>query len=1019
MNPIALEVQPLDPVLETRIMLRFTDSDDAAATVLNGEAAWPGIVQDLALSREGWNGDWRNNVAVPQAAVDVALNALRAADPVSPRYRWSGAPFRVYRDAGAGYELLFNGLVKEAGIESNSLKVTSEIDAEPFEEDVLNKKFDGRLGEGGFEALKDVPMPALFGYCLNVEPMMINVVDYIYRLHAYGSIEGVVKVFERGIDFGVGVGDFADYAALLAALVPEGRWATCNALGYLRMGAPPAGIITADVKGDNVGGFHQTTAAIVARLCEIASIDPGRLDAASMAAFAADVPYPVNLYMTQQEKVVDTIRRIVLPCNAQVSFSWLGQLQVSRFNTIPPSTMELSAQGRALPPVLNSNELSVAAPVWSMKMNYARAWRPLSKDEIALDPNAIVPVTVWKRAPTKPDPPMGNNIPEGWVGTRPQFEQPLLDVSGDMIDGVPVWTNTQVYQGGPVWKSIADQVDGITVGVWDDPTLDDSDYRGFTLATDNQEAMLEMTSSAVRSKPWLSWHPNEDNAAPVAFIPEGVKGPWVLSFSVRHGAKMFGAGVMVNDPHTYAGARDSGAGLGYIRFNDFFAGVFAVNNNQQIVYHYDVDGQSPLTGIFPFFNYHYDGNYIDDEVNALTFTMPQDNSTYQVSYNGQTIEIHVNGQHVRSSYLDMVDWDVEGFWPVFAPLDDGQEIYDIVWEPAAVGRRSRNHLPLNYTEGGALRIRDGESGFEMTSAFAIYEAFGYAFGSTEAVDGGMMLSFTTNVPLGYAGYDANPAFTQFGYIYPWTGYENSMGFRFSAANGGCYSIIPGPTTSWFTYNSGDTFAVEYTGTVVRYFRNGEVILRTSGVRGLRVGGYFELGAQGWIRRFVAQSLKNEFVERRGQVEASSYQATFYDTDTPDITVGGYSYYEVARTPTLNVTATSFFDLGGTGTTTQAVLNVLAQFFVTNILDSAPLTVISMLQVSYDGGSSWSELIQNNIVYRNAYVNPPESGKIVRGVMQPQLGTFSAKYRVLINVPYAPIPWGISISNLVFEASYSG
>ena len=71
--------------------------------------------------------------------------------------------------------------------------------------------------------------------------------DNVYQVSAYGPINAVEALYERGSAFAASFGDYANYAALVAAPIPNGRWATCLAQGLIRLAAPAYGVITADV----------------------------------------------------------------------------------------------------------------------------------------------------------------------------------------------------------------------------------------------------------------------------------------------------------------------------------------------------------------------------------------------------------------------------------------------------------------------------------------------------------------------------------------------------------------------------------------------------------------------------------------------------------------------------------------------------------------------------------------------------------------------------------------------------
>lgn len=389
---ILVEISPLDPVGGNRVTLRFADADDARITALNGLVWWPGVLSSPSLQMEGWDGDFSEAAVLANASLQIDPVALRKADPGSPAYRWAGAPVKIYQgQAGAAWSswsTLFVGLIQDYSTDdSGRYSFSAQVDGEPFDAPLLSLSY---LGTGGIEGdadLKEKLKPMAFGRCLNVEPILINAVDNVYQVHGYGAVSAIVAVYERAADLvlngGSNVGDFSTYAGLVSATIAEGNFGTCLAQGLFRLGAPPAGLITADVDGDVTSGFVRSTAAIIARLCSIAEVPSERIDSASLAALDAAVPYPINVYLTSGIKVIDMIQSLVRPCNAQGVVSWTGLLWIARFGAIPTPIDTLDAQGSRRPPVLGIQEVKTSPPYHRIEMRGARCWRQQTNDEIA------------------------------------------------------------------------------------------------------------------------------------------------------------------------------------------------------------------------------------------------------------------------------------------------------------------------------------------------------------------------------------------------------------------------------------------------------------------------------------------------------------------------------------------------------------------------------------------------------------------------------------------------------------
>ncbi|WP_152522364.1 hypothetical protein [Sphingobium sp. HDIP04] len=361
-----------------------------------------------------FDGDFTQNVEPGSAALAIRIDALANLHASARALRWAGAGITLYAvdpaaslNAAGSYDLpslagamIFKGKISEFGKEGNALTLTAEVDQEPFQKDVLQLAYAGTGDAEGGEDLKGRLKPWIFGRALNVEPVPISTVDNVFQFSAY-AIQGISALYERGASLGSSIGNYATYAQLVAADIPNGRWATCHALGMARLGAPPAGVITGDVDGDNGGGFLRKTGAIVQRIAAVLGISSSLVDAASWDALDAAVPYNVNIVITEQSSLLDLARRMARPCNAQAGVDLVGRLFAVRPTFAAPS-LTLDCQGRRLPPVRRCSEADVSAPYKRIMFGAARSWRVHTFDEIAFDAPLIdcgeySPTTVYRR----------------------------------------------------------------------------------------------------------------------------------------------------------------------------------------------------------------------------------------------------------------------------------------------------------------------------------------------------------------------------------------------------------------------------------------------------------------------------------------------------------------------------------------------------------------------------------------------------------------------------------------------
>jgi hypothetical protein len=383
--------QPLDPVTGDRVTVRASSAQLRAITGLGGQRWWPALVTKPALTMKLFDGDFSSPVEPGTASVTLNVAQLARAVPNVRRFVWQGAKVTFY----AGEETtswpwpdVFTGVVSSFSATGSKLDLQAEVDSSPFDADVLIDTYEGTTGLEGGADLKGVLKPLVIGSARFVEPVLIDTVDSVFQISAYGPIRGVSALYERGAQFAAAVADFADYDELVTADIPHGRWGTCLAEGLIRLGAPPAGVITVDVEGDYPDEASvRKPGEVIARMAAIAGVSSSLLNEDSLAElddFAESLPSGgnINLVLREQESVLSIAQRIARSCNFQAGVDFQGKLFVTRPAFTSPS-LTLDAQGRRKPAVVRASEASVSPPYRRIQMSGARCWRPLGLEEIA------------------------------------------------------------------------------------------------------------------------------------------------------------------------------------------------------------------------------------------------------------------------------------------------------------------------------------------------------------------------------------------------------------------------------------------------------------------------------------------------------------------------------------------------------------------------------------------------------------------------------------------------------------
>jgi hypothetical protein len=114
--------------------------------------------------------------------------------------------------------------------------------------------YGGTGGIDGDANVKGKRKPVSLGVPLNVSAPLIDATNLVYQYHdgngSTGAGSTVYDVRDRGVSLVANsTPDYASYAALTSATITPGRYAGCAALGIIRLGAKPDGLVTVTAQG--------------------------------------------------------------------------------------------------------------------------------------------------------------------------------------------------------------------------------------------------------------------------------------------------------------------------------------------------------------------------------------------------------------------------------------------------------------------------------------------------------------------------------------------------------------------------------------------------------------------------------------------------------------------------------------------------------------------------------------------------------------------------------------------------
>jgi hypothetical protein len=243
--------------------------------------------------------------------------------------------------------------------------------------------YGGTGGADGDASLAGKPKPHCFGKCRFITPVAVDPENLVYQFH-WQDVEGVDAVYDRCVGL-TATSDYDTYEDLIAASLSIGEYATCVALGMVRVGATPT-FLTLDVRGEATGSYVDTTVGIAQRLIlgygtELTS---GNLDAAAWSALAADIPGTIGIYFTDTVLISDAVSQVLSHCGAWWGASPEGQIGASFLNEPDASDIAYTFDAGNVKRVDRVDPPSGSFPPrWRQRVGYRKAWTVHSTENIA------------------------------------------------------------------------------------------------------------------------------------------------------------------------------------------------------------------------------------------------------------------------------------------------------------------------------------------------------------------------------------------------------------------------------------------------------------------------------------------------------------------------------------------------------------------------------------------------------------------------------------------------------------
>ena len=313
------------------------------------------------------------------SVIEWAASRSDLADAVA--HVWEDAEITVcIGDEGIIPPITLNGRVMQATARDGKLQIALADPAVGLKKPFLRDRFEGTGGlEGPIEWAGTIKS-RVFGRVWNLAGSPIDPANNIYcyadplrRLQSFTTVrdKGAATANLNVLDWQGSAA--ATLTALQDADAPDGGGIACPSIACIKWWTRPAGDLTADIMGENAGGYVETTARIVERV--VASAGGPAFAAGTVTNAAAVRPAAIGLVANDEST---TIAQIMDELLGNVSLLWvltpLGDIDIREW-AWGASTMRVKAHS-----VARSRSYR---PLAARRTGYRRNQLPMARNSLA------------------------------------------------------------------------------------------------------------------------------------------------------------------------------------------------------------------------------------------------------------------------------------------------------------------------------------------------------------------------------------------------------------------------------------------------------------------------------------------------------------------------------------------------------------------------------------------------------------------------------------------------------------
>jgi hypothetical protein len=368
-------LEPYDATVPGTVPYYFSDDGFVTAPTDSPADTYfePRLIEALNFERQLFSAGRLSGRSVPGAGTLLLNNADGALDAMTS-LAFDGRRVRVLLGgdgfAYAAFGVIFDGTAETVEVDDETVVVRLRDLQARFEHGVARGTYAGSGGAEGRVGLKDREKPLTFGWVHHVPPVLVDPSTLTYQVHD-GAIQDVDAVYDSGLPL-----------AKVTGTPGAGQFAVDAVAGTFTLGASAAGTVTADVRGDAVGGSYlESVAALIQRLATTrAGVGEAlTVDTAAFSAFDAAHPQRVGISVAEGATLGEVLDALADSIGAHFGFDRAGRLTIGRVD--PPAATPVATFDESQ--ILRIESLAVDRPIWRQSVGYRRYWSTLDAGSTA------------------------------------------------------------------------------------------------------------------------------------------------------------------------------------------------------------------------------------------------------------------------------------------------------------------------------------------------------------------------------------------------------------------------------------------------------------------------------------------------------------------------------------------------------------------------------------------------------------------------------------------------------------